>query len=57
MGLADEEKNEGIIGGADFLRAMQAPEPPKYTAPWSWWAEAIRPSMRPEPPSGSGPRR
>ena len=29
MGLADEGQTEGIIGGADFLRAMQTADPPK----------------------------
>src|SRR5208283_5143228 len=29
MGVAGEEKIEGVIGGIDFLRGMQAPEPPK----------------------------
>ncbi|MGD0229756.1 MAG: molybdopterin-dependent oxidoreductase [Syntrophorhabdales bacterium] len=28
MGIADEEKTEGIIGGVDFLRAMQTDNPP-----------------------------
>jgi formate dehydrogenase major subunit len=29
MGIADEEKTEGVIGGVDFLREMQASMPPK----------------------------
>ena len=29
MGIADEGQTEGIIGGADFLRAMQTEDPPK----------------------------
>jgi len=29
MGVTGEEKIEGVIGGIDFLRGMQAPEPPK----------------------------
>ncbi len=29
MGVDGEEKIEGVLGGIDFLRGMQAPEPPK----------------------------